>query len=356
MSGMVVTATLSIEHFRHAEGPLVDVRSPGEFEQGHWPGAINLPLFTDQERAEVGTTYKQMGRSKAIEIGLKTTGPKLAELAEALKAIVDDHSGSGLRLYCWRGGMRSGSLAWLAELLDLQPRVLEGGYKSYRRWVLEQFQLQWPLRLLAGRTGTGKTELLKTLSAMDVAVVDLEGLAHHRGSSFGGLGMPPQPRTEHFENLLAEDLDRCRSIQAQQIWLEAESARIGNCQIPSALVLQMKSSPALEIRRSLQERVERLVEVYGLQGRQELQEATMRISRRLGPQRTRQAMEALEINRWDLACEAMLDYYDRCYEHELARNSERTSIDLTGFDNDEAASILLKTGQIQACQPILSGC
>ncbi len=346
---MVVPASLSIASFRQTEGPLVDVRSPGEFAKGHWPGAINLPLFSDQERAEVGTIYKQRGRRQAIQRGLAITGPKLADLSEGLQRCVNTNSDSALRLYCWRGGMRSGSLAWLADLVDLKPVLLDGGYKSYRRWVLERFEQIWPLRLLAGRTGTGKTDLLLALARRGVAVVDLEGLAHHRGSSFGGLGMPPQPSTEHYENRLAEVLERCRKEAAQEIWLEAESSRVGRCNIPAALFKQMQAAPLLEIRRTLQERVDRLVDVYGLQGRELLQAATLRISKRLGPQRTQQAMDALEIDRWDLACEAMLDYYDRCYDSELARDPDRNSADLAGFGCDEAAAMLLEKGLMRPC-------
>ena len=348
MSGMVVPASLSIQRFRELEGPLVDVRSPGEFVKGHWPGAINLPLFTDQERAEVGTLYKQQGRRAAIQLGLAITGPKLAELSQGLQECANTSPADALKLYCWRGGMRSGSVAWLADLVDLNPVLLNGGYKSYRNWVLQRFEQSWPLRLLAGRTGTGKTELLLALSQLGVAVVDLEGLAHHRGSSFGGLGMPPQPTTEHYENHLAETLERCRKNEAQEIWLEAESSRVGRCNIPAALFRQMQAAPIFEIRRTLDERIERLVAVYGKQGREDLQAATLRISKRLGPQRTRQAMDALKIDRWDLACEAMLDYYDRCYDKELTRAPERRSVDLAGFDCDDAAAMLLSKGEMLA--------
>ena len=122
----------SIDVLRELTGPLVDVRSPSEYAKGHWPGAHNIPLFTDQERADVGTTYKQKGRQEAIQLGLSLSGPKLAELSEQLKAIAGEGS---LRIYCWRGGLRSGSIAWLADLLELSPVVLEGGYTAYRHWA-----------------------------------------------------------------------------------------------------------------------------------------------------------------------------------------------------------------------------
>ena len=183
MSGMGSTNVSGIDQFRTASGTLVDVRTPSEFAQGHWPGAINIPLFDDEQRAVVGRTYKQKGRKQAIELGLSFTGPALVDLSKALTKAAGGPD-QPLRLYCWRGGMRSNSMAWLAALKDHPTLVLEGGYKVYRRWVLEQFEHRWPVQLLGGRTGTGKTDLLIALQALNVAVVDLEGLAHHRGNGF----------------------------------------------------------------------------------------------------------------------------------------------------------------------------
>jgi tRNA 2-selenouridine synthase len=344
MSGMGDDHFTSIEQLRQLHGPLIDVRSPSEFEKGHWPGAVNLPLFSDDERAAVGTSYKQDGRLKAIHLGLRITGPKMAVLAEQL----DQYRGAEqLRLYCWRGGMRSASMAWLAQQIDLNPLLLQGGYKAYRHWAQSRFDQEWPLRIMGGRTGTGKTDLLLALQIKGVAVLDLEGLANHRGSSFGGLGLPAQPSTEHYENLLAEVLDQHRRQGAGSIWLEAESIQVGRCRIPKGLFDQMQTAPVLEIQRSLEERVEQLVEVYGQQGSEGLAEATNRISRRLGPQRTQQALEAIAAQDWATACRATLDYYDRCYDHELARCPDRNSIDLTGQTAAVAAETLLKAKLVQ---------
>ncbi len=345
MSGMGASLTTEINSFRAAPGRLVDVRSPGEFHQGHWPGAINIPLFSDEQRAEVGTLYNHEGRHNAIQRGLEIVGPSMARLSEALQKTGGESQ--RLRIYCWRGGMRSNSMAWLADLSGLTTLVLEGGYKSYRRWVLNQFSLPWPVRLLGGRTGSGKTDLLLALAEQDVAVVDLEGLAHHRGSSFGGLGLPEQPSTEHYENRLAEALDGHRLQRAEEIWLEAESAQVGRCRIPRDLFLQMQAAEVLEIRRSEQERLDQLVAVYGHQGEKALAEATQRISRRLGPQRTHQALEAIKRGNWHEACRAMLDYYDRCYDHELAQAPERHSVDLSGQAPESAARRLVKEGLVQ---------
>ena len=185
-----MAACLPIEDFLLSGGTLLDVRTPAEFRQGHIPAAANLPLFSDAERAEVGTLYKQQGRQAAVRRGLALVGPRMEAMATDLVAWSERSAGKPLRLHCWRGGMRSASVAWLAQQLELPVLLLEGGYKSYRRWVLELFERSWPLRLLGGRTGSGNTDLLLALQELGAAVVDLEWLAHHRGSSFGGLGLP----------------------------------------------------------------------------------------------------------------------------------------------------------------------
>ena len=387
---------LLVERFLAADGPLLDVRSPAEFAQGHIPGATNLPLFDDAERAEIGTLYKQQGRQAAVLRGLALVGPRMEALAAALSAAaagitappqnaagglpsppvagkgsagvepIGPESGGGsawgadpplrpkpagtlsaplpLRIHCWRGGMRSGSVAWLARQLDLPVLLLEGGYKTYRRWVLECFERPWPLRLLGGRTGTGKTELLLALRERGVAVVDLEGRANHRGSSFGALGLPPQPTVEQYENLLAADLSALE--QAPQIWLEAESSQVGRCRIPAGLWRQMKAAPALQVQRPLEWRVAQLVAVYGRQDPGELAEATRRIARRLGPQRTTAALEAIAAADWAGACRQMLDYYDRCYDHDLSSHAVEP-VELGEQAPQEAAALLLARGLVE---------
>ena len=318
--------------FLAADGPLLDVRSPAEYQQGHIPGAINLPLFDDAERAAIGTVYKQQGRRDAVQLGLGSVGPRLPGLAQQLSS----HAGPGgqLRLYCWRGGMRSGSVAWLAGTLGLDTQLLDGGYKRFRRWCLEQFEHTWPLLLLGGRTGCGKTDLLLAMQQQGGAVIDLEGLANHRGSSFGGLGQRPQPSTEHFENQLAVALERYRN--RGPIWLEAESAQVGRCRIPAALWRQMGSAAVVELQRASGQRVQRLVEVYGCQQQQELQEATSRISKRLGPQRTAIALEAIAKGDMALAASQMLDYYDRCYDHERERRPQPPLLCVDGSSGSDA--------------------
>lgn len=343
-----------VDRFLSGRGPIVDVRAPAEYQQGHLPGARNLPLFSDEQRAAVGTTYKQQGRQAAVQLGLELVGPRLGELAAQLTAWAGEaEDGAPLRLHCWRGGMRSESVAWLAGQLDLPVLLLEGGYKAFRRWVLALFETRWPIHLLGGRTGSGKTDLLLALAEQGAAVIDLEGLAHHRGSSFGNLGMPPQPSTEHYENRIAMVLHGYRN--AHQIWLEAESVQVGRCRIPAGLWKQMQQAPMLEVQRPLEERLEQLVSVYGVQEPQALHEATLRIARRLGPQRTAAALEAIEQSRWADAARQMLDYYDRCYDHELERHGQSDQQrllgreDLTGLSATAAATLLIHKRLIETC-------
>ena len=342
---------LGITTFLQTAGPVVDVRAPAEFSQGHIPGARNLPLFSDEQRAAVGTTYKHEGRQAAVQLGLELVGPRLGELGSQLRQWSEEAGAAPLRLHCWRGGMRSESMAWLTQRLELPVLLLEGGYKAYRRWVLELLEQPWPLHLLGGRTGCGKTDLLLALAERGVAVLDLEGLAHHRGSSFGSLGMPPQPSNEHYENRIAAVLQGLSA--ASQIWVEAESVQVGRCRVPAGIWRVMQQAPLLEIRRPLEVRLRQLVEVYGVQDPAELAEATQRIARRLGPQRTAAALAAIEERNWSEACRQMLDYYDRCYDHELERHSDADRARLLGMhelaelDAAQAAKLLLTGGIVR---------
>ena len=323
----------------------MDVRSPGEFAKGHWPGAINVPLFDDEERAAVGTAYKQQGRTPAIHMGLELTGPKLSSLARQLDKPSRTRGIHGSTA----GGAECVRPAWPGwPSRSISGRgSFRGGTRAIGAGPRACFEQIWPLRVMGGRTGTGKTDLLLAMAARGAAVVDLEGLANHRGSSFGGLGLPDQPSTEHYENQLAEALDQHQRRGATAIWLEAESIQVGRCRIPKALFDQMQEAPVLEIQRDLGERVNQLVQVYGHQGGAALAEATERISRRLGPQRTKEALEAIAREDWATACRATLDYYDRCYDHELARSPKRDTIDLSGLSADQAAETLIDGGFVE---------
>lgn len=313
-------SALLIEPFLAAGAPLIDVRSPGEFTHGHIPGAHNLPLFSDEERAVVGTLYKQQGREAAMLEGLRLVGPKLADMATKAKAWAP---GGRIAVHCWRGGERSASVAWLLEkALGMEVFTLRMGYKAFRHHVLKSFERPWQLTVLGGYTGTGKTELLGLLAEAGEQVLELEGLAHHKGSAYGGIGATGQPRTEQFENLIWATLNRFDP--ARPIWVEDESQMVGHCKIPDAFFAQMRQAPLLFVDRPKAERVARLVHDYGGFPKDELAEATLRIKKKLGPQNTKTALEALEAGDLGHVAHITLGYYDKAYGHGLATRPPAT--------------------------------
>jgi len=334
MSEKPTNSVYPVTDFRNLKSPIIDVRSPSEYSQGHLPGAINIPLFPDSERQIIGKSYKKESRKKAIFYGLKVTVPNTTKFLEIILQTTNKNENGrrSLRIYCWRGGMRSRAFAWLARTIGINTYLLKGGYKNYRKWVLNQFEADLPIRLLGGKTGTRKTDLLKQIDNENIYIIDLEGIANHRGSSFGSLGMGRQPSTQQFENTLAESIDSFYESNAIEIWLEAESSNLGKCRIPNSLYTKMKKAPILEIIKTKHERIENLVNVYSQNSQNELIEAVNRISKRLGPERTKKALDAIKEREWSKACKAMLDYYDRCYEYELEKNKNINSIDLTGLD------------------------
>ncbi len=302
---------LPISEFIASDLPVIDVRSPGEFARGHIPGANSLPLFTDEERAVVGTLYKQQGRDIAVLEGLRIVGPKLATIVEQARALAPD---GRISVHCWRGGERSGSVAWLLDKSGFaEVLTLKGGYKAFRKHVQTEMVLPVDLRVLGGFTGTGKTETLMHLRELGQQVIDLEAMAHHKGSSFGAIGELPQPTTEHFENLLWSAL---RSLDtAKPIWVEDESMMIGRAKIHDDFFAQMRAANLFFAEMPLEERAARLVVDYGKYPKEELAEALTRIGKRLGPQHCKTALEALAVD--DLLTVAILTltYYDKAYLH-----------------------------------------
>ena len=338
-----------LEKFRSIKGPLIDVRSPSEYYKGHMPNSINIPLFNDDERSLVGTIYKKNGKESAIEEGLKFIERKIDSLLNKLFEYINfqeenkgkiDITDQVIRVYCSRGGMRSTSISWLLEKFDLNTITLNGGYKRYRRWTLGSFSKRWNIVLIGGKTGTGKTRLIKLLEKNSYQVIDLEGLACHRGSTFGGLGMDVQPSNEQFENIIAEKLS---SFQKENyIFVEAESANIGKCRIPHEFFNQMKNSRRIEIIRSEINRLEELINTYSIFSKKELEESVLRIKKRLGPQRTKIAIDSINEEDWEKVCKSVLDYYDKCYEYEKVGKENIKVLDLTDHKYDKKILTLLK--------------
>lgn len=297
-----------LESFLEDEGVLLDVRSPLEYAKAHIPTALSLPLFTNEERALVGTCYKQKGKKEAIELGLSLVGPKLHQLAGGAEELT---RGRRAKLYCFRGGMRSSSVAWLLRLIGINLITLKGGYKAYRRASANLEQLlaekHFSFKVIAGLTGCGKTALLRERKAQGEQVLDLEGLANHRGSAFGAIGV--QPSQEMFENLLYDELRKIP--KSSSLFIEDESRLIGRLVIPKPLFEAMRKAPKELIERSLSERIDRLLEEYG--SSPTLLEGVERIRKRLGGERALKIRNHLEEGRLREAAALLLDYYDRSY-------------------------------------------
>lgn len=302
--------TLPIEDFLLQTGklPVIDVRTPAEFSQGHITNAYNIPLFSNEERVQVGTTYKQQSREEAILLGFDLVGPKWSQF---IKTALEIAPHKKIGVHCWRGGMRSGAMAWALNLYGFEVYLLEGGYKKYRNWVLNKFSEEFPLIILGGLTGCGKTRVLKKLQEHGEQVIDLEHLAQHQGSSYGTLGYLVQPTQEQFENDLAHELRQ--TDKGRRLWLEDESLTIGKRMIPKALWMQMRDAPMLKMNIPQQERIAALAEEYGLLKKDFLIECTERIGRRLGPEQTRDAVLAINENRMQDFVRLVLVYYDKTY-------------------------------------------
>lgn len=322
--------------------PVLDVRSPGEFAHAHLPGAVNLPLFDNRERAEIGTVYKRVGKDAAVLRGLELVGPKLAGFVRTARDLTPD--GGEVLVHCWRGGMRSGSVAWLLETAGLPTDKLQGGYKAYRQAVLQEFENPLNLIVLGGKTGSAKTEVLHELARRGEQVLDLEALAHHRGSSYGMLGQLPQPSVEHFENLLFEKIRKLNPTR--RIWVEDESRRVGTCVIPAAFWRQFLAAPVLALEVPLNARVDFLVNTYGQFPREALRAATERIRKRLGNDRHKLALDALDQGDYPKVARLALAYYDKAYQHALSlrESSNVQKIDVAGIDPAGSAERLLAFG------------
>ena len=297
--------------------PVVDVRSPSEYGKGHIPGAFNIPLFDDREREAVGTKYKKEGRREAILKGLQMTGPSMHLKMEAALKLAKNNQ---LLVHCWRGGMRSEAMAWLFSLGDIDTRILDGGYKSYRHHILERLSEENKYIVLGGLTGSGKTEILKKIKNTGHQVMDLESIACHKGSAFGSLGQPDQPTTEHFANLLFHELEK--TDKNKFIWLEDESKNIGTVFMPDQFYLRLHEAPVIAILMSVETRMPRLIKEYSAFPKEELISSVRRITKRLGGDNTKEAITALEENNFSRAIEITLGYYDKTYLYGLKGRKE----------------------------------
>lgn len=287
---------------------LIDVRSPAEYLHGHIPGALSFPLFSNEERSVIGTCYNQQGREAAMMLGLKYYGINMLQIVTSLKKETSDKQ---VFVHCWRGGMRSGVVSWMLDLFGYRVTVLNKGYKAFRKAVLESFSMPKNILILGGKTGSAKTEVLHELQSQGESVIDLEALAHHKGSAFGGINESEALTQEQFENELFMQF---RTVGSQKtIWLEDESQRIGSINLPNALWMQMRNARVMYLDIPFEKRLSYLVDSYGSFPVTALKEATLRIAKRLGGLETKNAVKFLEDGEIRSAFSIFLKYYDKYY-------------------------------------------
>ncbi len=315
---------------------LVDARSEGEFAEGHIPGSINVPLLTNEHRVQVGTLYKQMGKEAAVMKGFQLAGPRFYQIFKLLRKQAVQQE---ISIYCWRGGMRSNILSWMLNLADYKVNLLKGGYKAYRQYAHDLFTKPFKWIVLSGKTGVGKTKLLHQLALAGEQVLDYEGLANHKGSAFGHIGLPGQPTVEQFENLIAWQL---RKFDIHKpVWIESESRLIGRVRIPDSLFTKTLTMPQVEV--VLEEEKRRLLiwAEYGAHPVESLLEATQRLEKKLGGDRMKVACNALLADDWQGWLDILIPYYDKTYGHsEKARTGESYALHVTGEDNTDVQALI----------------
>lgn len=320
---------LSVERFLENRERyfVVDVRSPGEYVKAHIPGAQNIPLFTDEERALVGTAYWKEGTDRAKLVGLSIVSPRLPRMVET---ILEAAAGREVVLYCWRGGMRSRSVISIMEALGFPAWQLIGGYKAFRRQVVKYFhntRLNIPVFVLNGLTGVGKTRMIQTLLGMGAPALDLEGIANHRGSAFGAVGLGEPRSQKDFDALLFLALSDLKN--APYLIVEGEGKRIGPVIVPDFLYEAMRQGPHILLETSLAIRVRRILqEYYGqLDNTEALVKAVLSLQKKMG----REACEALaaQIRQGDLEAAARTlctDYYDLYYRDSKQKKSHYLAV------------------------------
>lgn len=314
---------ISVEELKTLDHPvLVDVRSEGEFAEATIPGSVNLPLLNNDERAQVGTTYTQTSPSQAREIGLRIISPKLPDLVKKAEEL----SRKGpLVLFCWRGGMRSKSLASVIDLMGVPVYRLQGGYKAFRRQIVEYFQRDIPFHVvvLRGNTGVGKTDLLGRLRAEGYPAIDLEKLAKNRGSVFGAMGLGTPPSQKDFEAALYEEMESLGDHS--YIIVECESKRIGRVTLPVRFFEAMQNGTQVLLYDTMENRVKRLLKEYTSvpNAMEEIDKALERLTKTLGHIKVQEFRRLLEAGHLDVFTERLLrEYYDHLYAYPNEPSSE----------------------------------
>ena len=316
--------------------PVIDVRSPKEFLQGHIPDAINLPLFDDEERKKVGTLYKKSGKEASLLLSLDIVGPKMSYFVKTARKLSPDRE---ILIHCWRGGMRSASMAWLFETADFKVSVLNGGYKAYRKYIRQKIGEEANLIVVGGKTGCGKSEILYYLTKAAEQVLDLENIAHHKGSAFGDLGQENQPTNEQFENNLFQAWQKLDLNLP--VWIEDESRGIGTVSIPEPLYNKIRQSIVIFLDVEKEIRITRLVKEYALFDPALLEDAILRINKKLGGLNTKLAIEALFNKDFNTAASILLTYYDKAYLKGLSMREQEKVFNLELKEDNPALNTQL---------------
>jgi tRNA 2-selenouridine synthase len=293
---------------------LVDVRTKEEFEEFHIPGAINVPLFTKEEREEVSKVYYERGEKEARLFALKLVGPKLYEIVSRIREVKEKNG--QVAVYCWRGGMRSLAVATICNLTGIHVFRLKGGYRAFRQFILrriEEISENLKVVVLYGPTGVGKTRILRELKEEGYPVIDLEGLAGHRGSVFGGIGLT-QPSQKMFDSLLWQELEKFKN--SPYVLVEGESKKIGKLFIPEPFWRAMERGKKLLLTLPLEERVKVSMKDYGV-GKfppEVYLRALSRIKKILGDEKYAHIRALIEAENYEEAVrELMVNYYDKLY-------------------------------------------
>lgn len=329
----IITLDRALNHRRNG-ALLVDVRSPSEFMDGTIPGAINVPILDDEQRAEIGTLYKNEGSESARRRGMVLVSPQIPHLIDRI-CRARTNLCQPIVVFCWRGGLRSRAMTAFLQLSGLPAYQLQGGHKEFRRHVVDFFDSgQWGRMLvLRGLTGVGKTRVLQQMQHQQYPVIDLEGLANHRGSAFGGVGLGDQPSQKTFEALLWEQL---QNVPAGHWALtEGESRHIGKLLLPLRFFQSLQQETTLWLNTCFEQRIQIILEDYSVT--QLPEEAFIQpiqsLQRRLGGVEVENLLELLRMKRWrELVSELMIKYYDPLYRH--TKPDQRIDIEIDPFASD----------------------